>query len=178
MTARHIYIDETKERGYVLVASAHIADNHLSELRKTMREFVLRGQTRVHMAKESDQRRRTICAAICAASVNATIYDAGRRYRDPLDARSACLQGVISDTTAGEETLIVLEQDDSIIQWDRQRLIELTRAESRRDNLRYEHRRAKTELLLTVPDAIAWCWARGGHWRRRIEPVIATVKQV
>ncbi|WP_254697447.1 hypothetical protein [Mycobacterium avium] len=78
MTARHIYIDETKERGYVLVASAHIADNHLSELRKTMREFVLRGQTRVHMAKESDQRRRTICAAICAASVNATIYDAGR----------------------------------------------------------------------------------------------------
>lgn len=80
-----------------------------------MRQFVLRGQTRVHMAKESDQRRRTICAAICAASVNATIYDAGQRYRDPLDARSACLQAVISDTTAGEETLIVLEQDDSII---------------------------------------------------------------
>lgn len=47
MTARHIYIDETKERGYVLVASAHIADTHLSELRKTMRQFVLRGQTRV-----------------------------------------------------------------------------------------------------------------------------------
>lgn len=75
MTARHIYIDETKERGYVLVASAHIADTHLSELRKTMRQFVLRGQTRVHMAKESDQRRRTICAAICAASVNATEGD-------------------------------------------------------------------------------------------------------
>lgn len=60
----------------------------------------------------------------------------------------------------------------------RQRLIELTRAEGRRHNLRYEHRRAKTELLLTVPDAIAWCWARGGHWKRRIEPVITTVKQV
>lgn len=25
MTARHIYVDETKERGYVLVASIHIA---------------------------------------------------------------------------------------------------------------------------------------------------------
>lgn len=177
MTARHIYIDETKERGYVLVASFHIADN-LSDLRKTMRGLVLRGQTRVHMAKESDPRRRAICAAICAASVNATIYDAGQRYRDPLHARSACLQAVISDTNVGEETLIVLEQDDSIIHWDRQRLIELTRAEGRRENLRYEHRRAKTELLLTVPDAIAWCWARGGHWKRRIEPVITTVKQV
>lgn len=63
MTARHIYVDETKERGYVLVASVHIADN-LSDLRKTIRGLVLRGQTRVHMAKESDPRRRAICAAI------------------------------------------------------------------------------------------------------------------
>lgn len=126
---------------------------------------------------QTGQQSRTTTGPLRRAHLT-TIYDAGQRYRDPLDARSACLQAVISDTTAGEETLIVLEQDDSIIQWDRQRLIELTRAESRRDNLRYEHRRAKTELLLTVPDAIAWCWARGGHWRRRIEPVIATVKQV
>lgn len=177
MTARHIYIDETKERGYVLVASIHIASD-LSDLRKTMRGFVLRGQTRIHMAKESDPRRRAICAAICAAGVSATIYDAGQRYKDPLDARSACLQAVIGDTTVGEETLLILEQDDSIIGWDRRRLIELTRTRSRRDTLRYEHRRAKTELLLTVPDAIAWCWARGGHWKRRIEPVITAVRQV
>jgi hypothetical protein len=38
----------------------------------------------------------------------------------------------------------------------------------RSDTLRYEHRRAAAEQLLTLPDAIAWCWAKGGDWRRRI----------
>jgi hypothetical protein len=177
MTARHIYVDETKQRGYVLVASVHIADE-LDDLRKTMRGFVLRGQTRIHMAKESDQRRRAICDAICAAEVKATIYDAGQRYKDPLDARSACLQALIGDITVSEQTLLVLEQDDSIIHWDRQRLIELTRAQGRRNTLRYGHHRARSELLLTVPDAIAWCWARGNQWKRRIRPVVTAVKQV
>lgn len=177
MTARHIYVDETKQRGYVLVASVHIA-NDLDDLRKAMRGFILRGQTRIHMAKESDPRRRTICDAICAAGVNATIYDAGQRYKDPLAARDACLQALIRDITVGEQTLLVLEQDDSIIHWDRQRLIELTRTQGHRDTLRYEHHRAKSELLLAVPDAIAWCWARGGQWKRQIRPVISAVKQV
>jgi hypothetical protein len=177
VTARHIYVDETKQRGYVLVASVQIAAE-LGDLRKTMRGLVLRGQTRIHMAKESDPRRRAICDAICAATVNATIYDAAQRYKDPLDARAACLQALINDIALGEQTLLVLEQDDSIVHWDRQRLIEMTRAAGRRDTLRYEHHRARSELLLAVPDAIAWCWARGGQWKRRIQPVISAVKRV
>jgi hypothetical protein len=177
MTTRHIYIDETKERGYILVASAHIATD-VDALRKTMRRFVLRGQNRIHMAKESNTRRRQIAAAICEASVTATIYDAGHRYKDPLDARKACLEGVIDDVAAGEETFLVLEQDDSIIHWDRQRLIELTRAAGCRDTLRYEHQRTKADLVLTVPDAIAWCWARGGRWKQHVRPAVIDVKEV
>jgi hypothetical protein len=42
-----------------------------------------------------------------------------------------------------------------------------------RDTLRYEHRRAGTEQLLALTDAIAWCWAKGGYRRRRIEHVVA-----
>jgi hypothetical protein len=82
---------------------------------------------------------------------------------------------LIRDITVGEQMLLVLEQDDSIIHWDKQRLIELTRAQGRRDTLRYEHHRARSELLLAVPDAIAWCWARGGQWKQRIQPVIFAV---
>jgi hypothetical protein len=50
---------------------------------------------------------------------------------------------------------------------DTQHLIEFTRAAGCRDTLRYEHRRASAEQLLAIPDAIAWCWANGGDWRRR-----------
>jgi hypothetical protein len=29
-----------------------------------------------------------------------------------------------------------------------------------------------------LPEAIAWCWAKGGDWRRSIEPVVADVREV
>jgi hypothetical protein len=69
-------------------------------------------------------------------------------------------------------------QDDSLVSWDNQHLIEFTRAAGCRDTLRYEHRRAASELALAIPDAIAWCWAKGGNWRRRIEPIVTNVREV
>jgi hypothetical protein len=178
MTARHIYIDETKERHYIVVASIHIASD-VDALRRSLRDkFVLPGQTRIHMAKESAPRRREIADAICRAGVTATIYDAGRRYRDPLDARAACLQGIIDALPPNDQTLLVLEQDDSILRWDKKFLYSALRAAGLADAVRYEHHRAKTELLLCIPDAIAWCWARGGQWKDRVKPIVADVKQV
>ncbi|CAN5250293.1 hypothetical protein BH20ACT5_BH20ACT5_12840 [soil metagenome] len=75
--------------------------------------------------------------------------------------------------------MLVLEQDDSLLlSWDNQHLIEFTRAAGCRDTLRYEHRRASTDLALAIPDAIAWCWAKGDDWRRRIAPVVTNVRDV
>lgn len=74
--------------------------------------------------------------------------------------------------------MLVLEQDDTLLSWDNQRLIEFTRETGCRDTLRYEHRRAASELLLTAPDAVAWCWAKGGDWRRRIQSIVTDVKPV
>jgi hypothetical protein len=172
----HIFVDESKDRDYLLVASLHVSGD-LDDLRKLMRGLVLKGQRRVHMKKESDPRKRAIAAAICGAGVTATVYDAGSRYRNELDARAACLRGLVNDVVRQTDVLLVLEQDDSLIEWDRRRLYTLTRDE-RVPRLRYEHRRASAEQLLAIPDAIAWCWAKGGHWRRRIEPAITTVRSV
>ncbi len=58
----HVFVDESKEHDYLLVASIH-ASGELDDLRKLMRGLVLRGQRRVHMKKESDPRRRAIAAA-------------------------------------------------------------------------------------------------------------------
>jgi hypothetical protein len=144
-----------------------------------MRGLVLPGQTRIHMVKEGNSRRREIADVICNSGVTATVYDAGHRYgSDQLGARAACLQAVIDDTTAGEQTLLVLEQDDSLIQWDKRLLYRTVRAAGRTDTLRYEHRRAKTEPVLAIPDAIAWCWARRGQWRQRIRHAVTTVIEV
>jgi hypothetical protein len=96
-------------------------------------------------------------------TVTATLYNAGRRYRDPLDARAACLHGIIDALTPDEQTLLVLEQDDSILRWDTKFLRSGVRAAGLADAVRYAHHRSRSELLLCIPDAIAWCWARGGQ---------------
>lgn len=176
MTTRHIYVDETKARGYVVVASNHLG-HEVDKVRKELRTLVLRGQSRIHMAKENDSRRKAIIDILVAASVTATVYDADHRYRDDRDARTACLQAIINDVDPSQPALLVIEQDDSLIHSERQQLVEMVRAAGRRGTLHYQHHRAKSELMLAIPDAIAWCWAKGGDWRRRVSP-ITTVKQV
>jgi hypothetical protein len=46
------------------------------------------------------------------------------------------------------------------------------------DSLRYDHLRPYEECLLALPDAIAWCWAKGGHWRTRVQRLVSSAQQV
>jgi len=43
--------------------------------------------------------------------------------------------------------MLVLEQDDTLLSWDNQRLIEFTRAAGCRDTLRYEHRSRRSRAV-------------------------------
>ncbi|SHQ67462.1 Uncharacterised protein [Mycobacteroides abscessus subsp. abscessus] len=177
MSSRHIYVDETKQRDYLLVASVHIGDD-IEALRGVIRQLLLPGQRYLHMKDENDGRKRTIAAALVAADIKATVYRAGTEHRTHNQRRAACLGGLIQDHAHGPETLLIIDQDDSLVSFDNQRLIEYTRAAGCRATLRYEHRSDKTELLLAVPDAIAWCWAKGGHWRTLITPAVSEVRDV
>ena len=84
------------------------------------------------------------------------------------------------DLAAGgdNDTRLVIEQDDSLVSYDNQQLIEAARATGQRDTLHYEHRRAHEEALLALPDMAAWCWVRSAEWRRRIGPILANVRQI
>ncbi len=75
MTGDQIFVDETKQRDYLLVAGVVLLGNPATT-RAVMRGLVLGGQRRVHMAKEGDPRRRSIAAAICETDVQATIHNA------------------------------------------------------------------------------------------------------
>jgi len=172
-----VFIDETKHRNYVVVAAV-VVPGDLAALRRTVRGLVLPGQRRVHMTKESAPRRRLIADTIVRSGVTAVVFDAGDAYPSELDARQACLRGVISYADYAGATRLVLERDDSLLAWDARRLWEITGEVGCRDTLRYSHARASEELLLAIPDAIAWCWAKGGDWRRRIRPVITGVEVV
>ncbi|NED96823.1 hypothetical protein G1H11_16060 [Phytoactinopolyspora alkaliphila] len=42
----------------------------------------------------------------------------------------------------------------------------------------YVHLRSKSEPLIWVSDAAAWCWQRGGEWRRRTRQLIGQINKV
>lgn len=169
-----LFIDESKARGYLVVAAVVIPAD-LAALRRAVDELRLRGQRRLHFAKESDSRRRLILSALHAADVRALAYRA--HERDDLASRALCLNAVVEDAVRLGASRLVLEQDDSIIGRDRQLLFEQLQRTGHRD-LGYEHARAATESLLAIPDAIAWSIARGGQWRRRIDPMLEQLTEL
>ena len=119
-----VFVDETKHRGYVLGLFVAVSEE-LEPLRRVVRGLILAGQRRMHMKDENDSRKRAIAAAIVAAGVEAVIYDAGRRYRTEREGRAECLRGLVEDAAAAPgHTRLVIEQDDSLVSWDSQRLIE------------------------------------------------------
>ena len=170
----HVYLDETKRHSY-LVAAAFVLPAVQDELRRVVRGLVLPGQRRLHMKDERElpQARHRGCARRRRHPGD------GLRRGGPLLHRAAAPSRLPAGRRPGRgDTLLVLEQDDSLVSWDSQQLIELTRAAGCRDTLHYVHRRAADEPLLAIPDAIAWCWAKGGDWRRRIAPTVSAVRSV
>mgnify|MGYP007096629326 FL=1 len=178
MTARHVYVDETKHRDYLMVAAVVLGED-LTSARAVVHDLLKPGQHHLHMKDEADGRKETIAKALAAADLRATVYDAGRRHRTQVRARAACLAALVDGlaSTSDVETFIVLDQDETLVQSDRRLLYRAVRAAGHEATMRYEHRRAATEQLLGIPDAFAWCWANGGYWRSHIRPVI-TVQTV
>jgi hypothetical protein len=176
----YLFVDETKARSYLMVAVACV-QAELQISRKELRELVLPGQRGLHMNDERDSRRRAIADTITAMSdrgIQAFIYDAGMRYRTERDRRAKCLEALVADAVHYDQARITIDLDESLHNFDRQHMIEYVRAAGAKDRVTYEHLSRSTELLLAIPDAIAWCWARGGEWRRRVGPVVRQVHQV
>lgn len=176
----HVFADETKAKGYLFAATTG-PQAQLAVFRKELNGLILPRQRGLHMKDEKDARRREIADTIVRVGdllgVQAIIYDAGRVGTEK-DRRARCLGALIDDTLAHEQARIVLDRDESLVSWDKQQFIELTRAAGTKDRITYEHCTRHSELLLAIPDAIAWSWARGGEWRTRIKPIVAEVRAV
>lgn len=162
-------MDETKGSG-LLVVVALVPVSAGPDVRRTLNGLRMRGQKRIHFAKESPARRKMIATAIAALDIESTVYDA-TRIQDHRAARQVALRAIVRDLAARRIGRLTIEQDDSLIDSDRRVLYEETRAAD--SALEYYHLRASAEPLLWVPDTIAWCAARGGEWRRRISPIVS-----
>jgi hypothetical protein len=174
-----VYVDESKARAYLFVAACVYRD-HLRATRKELRNLILPGQRSLHMKDERDSRKREIADTIVGMrdlGMQVVLYDAGRGGTE-RNRRARCLEALVNDALEQDEARIVLDLDETLLSWDRQRMLELTRAVDARGRITYEHHHRHAEPMLAIPDAIAWCWGKGGVWRRRIRPIVGQVRNV
>lgn len=172
----HGFVDESKYRGYYMAITV-LAPHRLASARRDIRGLRLRGQERVHFSEERSTRRREIVQTICRLDAELWIYD-GSNHDDDRNARTSCLRHVVSDLAAVAEQRLVIEQDDSLVAADRADLWAAVRRAKVTARLTYEHLPPRSEPLLWVPDATAWCWAHGGSWQSSIEPTVSRLRAV
>lgn len=172
----HVFVDETKERG-LLVAAVVVSPTDLATIRRTIRDLILPGQRRIHFHKERDARRRQLVDAITVLPIHAVIFDA-KDHRDSRAAREACLVELVEYAAKINAARLVLERDDSTFRADQRLLFEQVRRSGRTGVLRYDQLRAYEECLLAIPDALAWCWARGGRWKNSVRRLVTESREV
>jgi hypothetical protein len=171
----YLFVDESKRSDY-LIASAAVEQDRVAALRRELRGLLLPGQRRLHMVKERPARQRLILSTISRSAASVTIYRVPRGSAGGERAhRHRCLDRLIAHASAEREIHLVLELDETLLHRDRATLYAATRRERCVERVRYRHEVAGTELLLAIPDAVAWAWAQGGDWRRRASESVSDV---
>jgi hypothetical protein len=171
----HAFVDENTVRG-IMVAAAIADPRALGSARKVLTELRMKGQERLHFKSERDSRRREICSALVTLDVSVYIYHAATL--NPKQGRPRCLEMLVADLAELSATRLILEQDDSTMKADRRVLYDAVGKHGLRDQLSYHHLRAKQEPMLWIPDAVAWCVAKGGEWPARVRPLVEKTIEV
>lgn len=174
VVTRTAYVDESARDGYLVCAVVVAGDPAM--VRTAVRALARPGSGRVHMAKESPRQRRLVLSTVAALPVEAHLVRTTLSGRSQREGRDRCLTELVASAAMAGVDRLVLESCDQ----DRQDRAVLAAALSSRpgsaSSLTYDHRRPREEVLLWLPDVIAWAYGRGGDWRTRTSTVIASVR--
>ncbi|MFI5710805.1 hypothetical protein [Kribbella sp. NPDC051620] len=157
----HVFVDETKTRG-LLMAAARCQAGEVAVQRKALRGLLLPGQERLHFRHESNARRKKILGVIGGFHALVDLYHADG---DMVAARRRCLRAIVRDSATAE--LLLIERDESTMDSDRQ-VIHAAIQRLGCFDLRWNLLVPKADPLLWIPDAVAWAWMHGGHWRQAV----------
>jgi hypothetical protein len=157
----HTFVDENKARG-LLMAAATCPAASVKTNRKALTGLLLAGQRRIHFQKESPARQRKILAAVSELDFEVKLYAALRAH---VESRHRCLTAIVRDAAPATERLVV-ERDESTLDFDRQILYRAVRTYRCVDSLQYALLAPHLDPLLWVPDAVVWAW--GGEWREQV----------
>lgn len=171
MGAAHVFVDESKSKGFTL-AAVSIDERRLHEARLGLRSFLLPGQRRIHFKSESQTRRRAILATLPGLGASAVIV-ATPQNMPALRARDAAMREMGLWAARIQAIRICIERDETVEGLDRRALFEVQSYTG--SGFTYGHSRPYDEPLLWAADAVAWAWTRGGNWRAAADRIVTSV---
>lgn len=129
----HVFVDENKSRGLLMAAAACVAGD-VNAHRRTMRGLLLPRQRRLHFFKESAAHQRKILAVIEGFGLDVKLY---ATPSDSHTGRERCLNAIVRDATEVAERLVI-ERDESRLEFDKKALYHAVRTHRCVDTLGYE----------------------------------------
>lgn len=166
--ADRVYVDESKARGYYVVATASaIGDVQVAE--RSLRDLLKPGQRRIHFKSESDSRRRQILSRMCALDVRVAVWVV--KQLPDKEARPLSLGALVEEAARAGVSQLIIERDESLERADRRLIADVLRRQDGSELL-YRHVAPHEHPLLWVSDAVAWCYSNGGDWIRRVESIV------
>jgi hypothetical protein len=170
---QQLFVDETKAKGFTF-AVATLPDNNLKSARSRLKAMRSAGQRSLHFKNESTRRRRWILAEIHSQGWQAVVLQSSEN--NMRAARTHCIALLLGLAKTVAATKVTLELDQSLERYDRRDLYQLSRQIGLPESFQYLLLPRHAEPGLWVPDAVAWCFARGGSWRDRIQPILINFK--
>jgi len=146
-----------------------------------MRDLLLPGQRRVHMAKEGARRQRAILDAVGSIDGPTTVALRLRRTigLDRVAARRLLLDAALDLLIERGVRYWTLEDvPPSQRRRDNDAIGHALRSRPKQVPFVYDHKKAHEEPILWIADALGWAVGAGGDWRRRIASAITTVEVV
>ncbi len=168
--ADRVFVDESKARGYFVVATA-VGAGELQPAERVLRGLLKPGQRRLHFKSESDSRRRQILSRICTLDVRVSAWVVTQR--PDREARPLSLGALSEEAVRAGVAQLIIERDESLERADRRLIADAIRRAGSSE-MQYRHVAPHEHPLLWVSDAVAWCFTNGGDWVRRVEPVVAS----
>lgn len=170
----HAFVDESRRGSRYTVAAAIAEPGNLRLMRRDLRALLRPGQRELHFNNEKDPRRRILADAIARLPVEVRLYSRCiDRYVEP--ARQACIDRVACDLLARGAHRLVLDSREQLDVKDEATIRAAITRHPHTTRLAYEHVESAREAVLWVADATAWCVGAGGHWRRRIDPIVSAL---
>ena len=164
----HVFVDESKARGYYVVATA-TSPSSVALAGKALRGLLKPGQRRLHFKSENDRRRRQLLSRMCELDVRVSVWLV--QQLSDKEARPRCMGALVDEAIRAGTDQLIIERDASLERIDRQ-LIATALRRQYAQRPRYSHAAPHEHPLLWVSDAVAWCYSKGGDWTRRVDTIV------